>query len=984
MTDRHAAAASGARGKAAALVLTLTVGLAGVIAPAAAQPAASPRPPAFLIDDDPLAGEAIATALRAAAAAPAVAGVRLRLRTAGDDRALAAVDRRLAAYPANTPVWLAIAGPGDASTAEAWRAMLRRLLAGRAARLAAIEIDAERGSDELARFALRVAAAEGRAANERLQVVLGLSGAGEAARLPQVYTAAAAPYADGLVIGAGDDAAGAAQWLARVDPAAALLVDGRTLPARPDEAARSCARSVLWTLGTEVSASIWSGPARSLSSCLAALAGAAPLVTGQIVALDAAAAGLAVTAGGAAADDGVRVRLLFDQERSSTWLAYDAPAAATPLAIDVRLAADGRPVLIDLEAGGRRAIAGRRDAATGVTHLETARTGHVMLLDFDEGASGFVDRAGVTAARHLSVEEIVARHQQQQSAQDAAVDNYMASARTEQHFRPTITDPGYDVVTENVYYVDREGIEWEERAFYVNGSRWGADRPPFPMLQPEKVLSLPLALRLGDDYRYRLAGEATVDGIACYELAFEPVRTDRSLYKGTVWIDRQTFATVRVKAVQTNLAAPVISNEETQTYRTVAEVDGRPIVLLTELVAHQVVLIAGRSLVLDKHATFEGFQVNAADFAARREAARASDRIMFRETDRGLRYYTKENGQRVVSDRGTSHVKAMAMGVLVDPSYRFPLPLGGINYLNFEVQGRSDTQFALLFAGVLAAGNLQRPHIGKTPLDASVDFFAIATPAWDRLFDGGRSRDAESLLTWPLSTSVNLGWQATPFVRLSTQYQFRFDGFARDSTTDESFVVPSSTTTHGIGGSLEYRRGGYSLVANATRYQRSSWKPWGPAGALTDSPAGYTKYSLVMSRDFHLDAFQKLHVDASWFGGRDLDRFSRYQFGMFDDTRIHGVPASGIRFDELRMTRGSYSFNIFDQYRLDLFLEQAWGREQPSGPDWRPLTGTGVAVNVRAPWNTILRVDFGHAFLPSRYQGLGATTLQVMVLKPLH
>ena len=49
---------------------------------------------------------------------------------------------------------------------------------------------------------------------------------------------------------------------------------------------------------------------------------------------------------------------------------------------------------------------------------------------------------------------------------------------------------------------------------------------------------------------------------------------------------------------------------------------------------------------------------------------------------------------------------------------------------------------------------------------------------------------------------------------------------------------------------------------------------------------------------------------------------------MFDDTRIHGVPASGVRYGELAMARGSYSLNIFEQYRLDLFLDRAWGRDR--------------------------------------------------------
>jgi hypothetical protein len=126
-----------------------------------------------------------------------------------------------------------------------------------------------------------------------------------------------------------------------------------------------------------------------------------------------------------------------------------------------------------------------------------------------------------------------------------------------------------------------------------------------------------------------------------------------------------------------------------------------------------------------------------------------------------------------------------------------------------------------------------------------------------------------------------------------------------------------------------------------------------------------------------------VHMNAAYFGGARLDRFSRYQFGLFDDTRIHGVPASGVRFDDLAMVRGSYSFNIVEQYRLDLFLDQAWGRDRSADRHWRPLTGLGAAVNLRAPFNTILRGDVGKSFLPARYDDIGSLVFQVMILKPL-
>ena len=52
-----------------------------------------------------------------------------------------------------------------------------------------------------------------------------------------------------------------------------------------------------------------------------------------------------------------------------------------------------------------------------------------------------------------------------------------------------------------------------------------------------------------------------------------------------------------------------------------------------------------------------------------------------------------------------------------------------------------------------------------------------------------------------------------------------------------------------------------------------------------------------------------------------------YQFGFFDENRIHGVPSAGVRFGELAMLRTGYSFNLFDLYRVDLFLEQAIGKD---------------------------------------------------------
>ena len=321
-------------------------------------------------------------------------------------------------------------------------------------------------------------------------------------------------------------------------------------------------------------------------------------------------------------------------------------------------------------------------------------------------------------------------------------------------------------MTDNRYFVAGDEVEWEELSFSVNGARWGADRPPFPLLQAEKVLSLPLQLRFGSGYRYRLDGEARVNGYDCYVVRFEPTRTDAPPYRGTVWIDSRSFARIRVQAVQGGLPAPVVSNEEVQDYAPPVMVGDQPVFLLNSLTSRQIMLIAGRNLLVEKLVNFRDFSVNDPLFDTERATARSGDRIMYRETDAGLRYYLKQNGERVVSEHPTHDAKALAMGVYVDPSYSFPLPILGINYLNFAFGG-PDSQLAILFGGVLAAGNIQRSKLWKTPLDASVDFFGIAVPSSDRIYSASGEQEGERVLTWPMSTGLNLGWQYSPFQKLT-------------------------------------------------------------------------------------------------------------------------------------------------------------------------------------------------------------------------
>jgi hypothetical protein len=318
----------------------------------------------------------------------------------------------------------------------------------------------------------------------------------------------------------------------------------------------------------------------------------------------------------------------------------------------------------------------------------------------------------------------------------------------------------------------------------------------------------------------------------------------------------------------------------------------------------------------------------------------------------------------------------------IDPSLDRPLPIGGLNILDFNFLNRN-LQLALLYGGVIAFGNIQHANLWGGRFDASLDFFGLALKTNDDVFDASGRRSGERVNRIPAGTGLNVGYQLTPFHKLTVHYVFKYDAYFRDATTASTFVIPSSTATNGAGLGYEYRRRGYSLLANAATYRRSTWNMWGQEGDGFDPrDRTYAQYDFGLSKDFTFATFNTIHFNGTYFGGERFDRFSMYQFGLFDATRMHGVP-SAVRFGELAMVRGSYSFNLFDQYRLDLFVDHARGRDLQIDNVWRPVTGTGIRLNLRAPRSTILQVDFGKSFLPENYRGAGSTVVQIMLLKPL-
>jgi hypothetical protein len=580
-----------------------------------------------------------------------------------------------------------------------------------------------------------------------------------------------------------------------------------------------------------------------------------------------------------------------------------------------------------------------------------------------------------------TVEEIVFRHQQAETAQAALVQNFIAKATVSIHFQPTALD-SYDIVLENRFFSDREFAEWEELSFTLNGTRWGADRPPFPLLQPEKVLSLPLSLRLNRDYVYHFEGMDRVGNRPCYVVRFDPVDETRSRYRGKVWIDQERYVRLKVQSVQTHLTAPVASNEEVQLFESVGSVNDQPIYQFTNLRSQQLMQIAGRNVLVVREVAFSDFRLNVETFQRERAQARLSKNIMFRDTDAGLRYLVKQGDERVVSEKVVTTARALAAGVTVDPSYQYPVPLFGINYANFNFLNRG-LQLSFIFAVVVDAMNLHKPNIGGSKFDASLDFLGVFVKSDDLVFDENGERVDERLQNRKVSTGLNLGYQATDFQKFTVSSHVQYDQYlAVADTTSPDFVVPESGSTVEAAANYEYRRGGYSLLLGYGYFTRLTWAAWGDVSSFDPSTRTYTKFKASVDKEFYFSSFSKIRLNAAYYGGQREDRFSMYRFGLFDESRMRGIPTAGVRFSELGMLRASYSFNMFNLYRLGLYVDHARGRT-PDDSSWVPTTGVGAEANFRGPKTTMIKFGVGKGFLPQLYRGSGSWVLEFMVFKPI-
>jgi hypothetical protein len=795
------------------------------------------------------------------------------------------------------------------------------------------------------------------------------------AKLASLFEHGAQAYFDAWLV-AGADVQNAAAWLAANDPAKRLLAV--VTPASPNplfDAARALADG----------------------ASLAFLEGASD---------PAAIANINVALGGDFAFDSTARTTILDARGNPA----DVRALSFVRGEDLRTvivpAGAAEPVIVSLPQA-QYAEPHRVDAAGEKPVTDAGARGGRLLFAVQPSSQPFllyVNRAekpepvtreaiDVATERGITVEEIIRNHQSYDAFQESIQPKYIARNTTKLRFAIAAGE-AVEATIAGDYFSDPSGrADWVWQDFFINGVRWRYGRiPELPLIQPEKVTQLPLDIHLTNEYRYQLVRETSLGGYRVYEVRFEPpadAPIDLPLYRGTVWIDKMTWARVRISMVQLNLAGEVLSNEETVDFQPFDRSAGTPLLpaeaagrdprslfwLPLEVRAQQVISAAGRANPILRETTFTDFRIEPADYETRHRDIAASDARMVRETEAGLRYLEKRGDQRVVKEGfDTSQLFALG-GVHHDAGLEYPVvPLGGVDYFNFNLFDRG-IQTNVFFAGVMLAANATHPNVGNTRTNVGADFFGIALPFENVMYRDGVEQPGEAVEVLPALLTLRAGHPVLTFGKVDFSFTTAYMGYGRGEQTASNYAIPSDTFILSPSLSAQYERWGYSVSAWYDWAMRTSWEPWGDPAEYDDDQKTFARFGASIGKSFYLPRFQRLGIDLNYLDGSRLDRFSKYELGYFGAQRVHGVKSGSVRAERAILGHLSYGFVFSDHLRLEAFYDHAVLDDETAGFRREPFQGIGIAGQTVGPYGTLLRLDIGKSVGRNAQDGFVASVV---------
>jgi hypothetical protein len=669
------------------------------------------------------------------------------------------------------------------------------------------------------------------------------------------------------------------------------------------------------------------------------------------------------------------------------------PVRAWPL-IDAASAADA---LAQTSAGGAEhwVVTAPTDALDARAFIETLARAAAPPPD------AFTEEVEVRGARRLTALEVVARHQAASRRQQLRVNRVISRGVMTLTFEAPGFPAPITITSDTVVYEGAGRTELEQRSIRVNGIEFkGTGVPRLPIIEPERVASLPLKISLSDVYRYRLLPEETIRGIPCYVVAFEPVNTQTTLFRGQAWIARETFAAVRISAMQTGLRGAIVSSEQIDDFAQTTTGAW----LLSRSESRQLYEGAAHRTPIQRILEISHHEVNPPDFDARLQRAYASTSLMLRDTAEGFRYLRREPVRAGAGEAGQTvrvevaepadRIRTLAAGVIIDPNISHPLPFAGISYADFNLFD-TGAQLNAFFGGSYGQLAFSMPSLGGTRWQLGARAFGIASSYNDRAFRQGREIYDENVRQRPAHVSVWILRPLSSRLAMRVGYDMDYTRLTRSPETAAGFITPANQVVHGARLAIEGQQGGWTGSAWWNPARRAGWRAWGRPPVTDDVTNGssigppdydprhhaFQRFGFTLSRAAALTPGVITRVELAGMSGVDLDRFSRYSFGTFDN-RLRGYPSALVRYDRGAVVRSALAWSFSRVARLDGFVDTAWVRDRGFGTGYRNYTGVGAALEAPAPFGVLTSVEWGYGFRGVNADGgIGTHVIRVSAFK---
>jgi hypothetical protein len=182
---------------------------------------------------------------------------------------------------------------------------------------------------------------------------------------------------------------------------------------------------------------------------------------------------------------------------------------------------------------------------------------------------------------------------------------------------------------------------------------------------------------------------------------------------------------------------------------------------------------------------------------------------------------------------------------------------------------------------------------------------------------------------------------------------------------------------------VKFNEKGYLFTAEGNRGERIGWRQFGYAPPSQPLESAYTLYDADFNKDYFFTKFTKGGYDLGYYGGEQLDRFSRYAPSFFSPPRLHGIPGGTDTFDAVAMANAHYGFNVMEFIKVDGMYSYARARNLSESSHFRKFDGVETNFNTAGPKGTLVQGTVSYALDGNIARYNSRWGFMVMIFKPL-